>query len=177
MPLALLNADHVGEQGFEPQRVNNALMYISGLGGSEDVLTLSLNSFPIPKRTIGILEVGYLNDKRKFAGNPVYDDLSVIFKDYVDAETARLLWKWNYLVHNPENGKTGLARSYKKQGWVHLLSPEGSIERIYDLVGIWPSGFDGGDADMMGEDTMNITVTITIDKAIPSTGLRPSDVA
>ena len=138
-----------------------------------DVLVLSLSTFPIPKRTIGIIEIGFLNEKRKFAGNPTYDDLSVVYKDYVDRETARVLWNWHYQVHNPENGKTGLARGYKKSGWVSLFDPSGGQERQYDLIGIWPSAMDPGDIDMAGEDTVNITVTLTIDKTIPKLGLNP----
>ena len=190
MTLATLNANHIGGVGggFEPQRVNNALMYIAGLDGAaaaqtsvglaaeiprEDVLVLSLSTFPIPKRTLGIIEIGYLNEKRKFAGNPTYDDLSVVYKDYVDQATAKILWTWHYQVHNPETGKTGLAASYKKSGWVSLFDPSGGSERQYKLVGIWPSAMDPGDIDMAGEDSINITVTLTIDKTIPSTGLNP----
>jgi hypothetical protein len=187
MPLDNLTAEHIGQQGavtkFEPQRSNNALLHIAGLQNvaaqqgmtmdSTDVLTLSLSSFPLPKRSVGIIEVGYLNEKRKFAGNPTYDDLSVVFKDYVDAGTAKILWAWNFAVHNPTNGKTGLKRNYGKNGWVQMFAPDGSMERQYDLFGIWPSSFDPGDIDMMGEEALNITVTLTIDKTIPSLGLLP----
>ena len=190
MTLATLHANHIGGVGggFEPQRVNNALMYIAGLDGAaasatpagqasevprENDLVLSLSTFPIPKRTMGIIEIGYLNEKRKFAGNPTYDDLSVVYKDYVDRKTAKLLWIWNYQVHNPETGKTGLASVYKKNGWVSLFDPSGGTERQYKLIGVWPSAFDPGDIDMTGEDSINITVTLTIDKTIPSNGLNP----
>jgi len=186
MPLDTLHANHIGGAGdsrFELQRVNNALLYIAGLDsgsaeggqpGSEDVLVLSLSSFPLPKRSIGIIETGWLNEKRKFAGNPTYDDLSVVYRDYVEAGVAKVLWKWNYQVHDPETGKTGLAKNYKKAGWMSLFAPDGSIERQYNIFGAWPSTFDPGDADMMGEDGMNITMTITIDKAIPSRGINPN---
>jgi len=182
MPLNTLHADHIGGANgkFEPQRINNALLRIVGLdggnsAGGENALELALSSFPIPKRTMGIIEIGYLNEKRKFAGIPTYDDLSVIYKDYIDAATARVLWKWNYQVHNPETGKTGLARAYKKSGSVTLFAPDGSgeFDRMMDVIGAWPSGFDPGDADLAGEDSVNITLTLTIDKVIPRKGLNP----
>lgn len=182
MPLSTLYADHIGHANgnFEPQRINNALLRIVGLdsggaSGKEDDLVLALASFPIPKRTMGIVEIGYLNEKRKFAGIPTYDDLSVIYKDYVDKDIAQILWEWNYQVHNPETGRTGLARKYKKSGSVTLYGPngDGEFDRVYNLIGIWPSGFDPGDADLQGEDSINITMTLTIDKVIPSTRLKP----
>jgi len=186
MALENLFANHIGARGgnHEPQRQNNALLYITGLnsavqgggqgsGGQDDVLLLSLRTFPVPKRQVGIVEIGYLNEKRKFAGNPTYDDLSVVYQDYVDRQVHSVLWKWNYLVHNPENGQTGLARDYKMAGWVSLFSPEGTIERRLDLVGIWPNSYDPGDIDMDGEDALRVTMGLVIDKVIPRDGLRP----
>jgi len=164
-----LVADHVGAQHWEPQRVNNALLHISDLEGDDD-LVLALMSFPLPKRTMGIIEVGYVNERRKFAGLPTFDDLSVVYKDYVDKNTADFLWKWANMVYDPKTGVIGLASTYKKNGWVELFAPNGEHIRNYDIQGVWPSGFDPGDIDLTGEDTLNITMTLTIDKAYPSTG-------
>jgi len=169
MAIELLKADHVGAARWEPQRVNNALLHISELDGDDD-LVLALSSFPIPKVTNGVIEVGYLNEKRKFAGLPTFDDMSVVYKDYVDKNTANILQKWRYQVYDPRTGKIGLKSVYARSGYVQLFAPDGSAERQYDIEGIWPSGFDPGDADLQGEDTMNITVTLTIDKAYPSAG-------
>lgn len=173
MPLDTLNADHIGQVGggFEPQRQNNILMFVTGLAGNEnDVITLSLTSFPIPKSNLGIIEVRYLNQIRKFAGTPTYDDLSVVFNDYVDQNTHKVLADWFYLAHNPIDGKTQFARDYKKNGRVVLYGPEGTGDREWEIQGAWISTFDPGDADMEGEDRTRITCTITIDRAI----FRPS---
>lgn len=176
MPLDTLSADHIGQVGggFEPQRANNALLYIAGLAGNEnDVITLSLTSFPVPKSNIGIIEVRYLNQIRKFAGTPTYDDLSVVFNDYVDQNTKLVIANWFYLAHNPRNGKTSFASQYKKNGRVVLYAPDGSGDREWECQGMWISTFDPGDIDMEGEDRVRLTCTITIDKAI----YVPADVA
>lgn len=166
-----LVADHVGSQNWEPQRVNNAVLHFSDLPGDED-LVLALSSFPLPKKTHGIIEVGYVNEKRKFAGLPTFDDLSVIYKDYVDKNTANILLKWDRLVYNPKTGRMGLKAEYAKDGWAELFAPNGEFIRRYDLIGCWPSGIDPGDIDLAGEDTLNITLTLTIDKAYPSDGFN-----
>ena len=168
MPIKLV-ADHVGSLGWEPQRANNALLHFSDLPG-DDELVLALASFPLPKVTNGIVEIGHLNEKRKFAGLPTYDDLSVLYKDYVPKGTAAILHAWRRLVYDPETGKIGLKAQYAKNGYAELFAPNGEYVRQYDLIGCWPSGFDPGDADLAGEDTINITVTLTIDKAIPVGG-------
>jgi hypothetical protein len=168
MPISLV-ADHVGSQGWEPQRVNNAVLHFADLPGDEE-LSLSLASFPLPKVTNGIVEIGHVNEKRKFAGLPTFDDLSVLYKDYVPVNTSSILHAWRKLVYDPETGKIGLKWEYAKNGWAELYAPNGEFIRQYDLIGCWPSGFDPGDVDLAGEDTINITLTLTIDKAIPVAG-------
>jgi len=164
-----LMADHVGKANWEPQRVNNALLHVADLDGDDD-LVLSLLSFPLPKRTVGTIEIGYVNEKRKFAGLPTFDDLSVVYKDYVDRNLLNILWKWAMLVYNPKTGAIGLATQYKKNGWVEMFAPNGQFIRRYDIIGLWPSAMDPGDIDLMGEDSLNVTVTFTIDKAYPGDG-------
>ena len=169
MPLDTLNADHIGQVGggFEPQRQNNILLYVTGLAGNEnDVITLSFTSGPLPKANIGIIEVRYLNQIRKFAGTPTFDDLPMVFNDYVDQETATVIANWFYLSHNPVSGKTDLAANYKRNGRMVKYGPNGEFDREWEIQGMWVSNFDPGDADMEGEDRVRITASLTIDKAI-----------
>lgn len=183
MALDFMHANHLGGggagAGFEPQRVNNGELIITGLdglgGGRDDVLRLSVASFPLPKVATGVLEVGYLNERRKFAGNTMYDDLSVVFKDHVDRDTAAILWKWRQIVHDPVTGKTGLAANYKKLAYIRLYAPNGTRERSYRLEGVWVSQMDPGEIDYLGEDTVNIQCTLTIDKFYPEfADIKPS---
>lgn len=169
MPLNALHANHIGAVGggFELQRANNALLYIVNLdGNANNVITLSLASFPLPKESSGIIEVNFLNEKRKFAGMVTYDDLTIVFNDYVDKETARLLYNWRYLVKNPVDGKIGNKSAYAKAGRMVKYGPDGGSDREYELQGIWPSALDGGEADFASEDGIKVNMTLTIDKAI-----------
>jgi len=168
MPIQLV-ADHVGSLHWEPQRINNALLHIADLEGDED-LVLALQSFPLPKQTSNIVEIGYVNEKRKFAGVPTFDDLSVIYRDYVDKNVAQMLWRWRKLVYDPQTGRIGLKSQYAKNGWVEMFAPNGDFIRRYEMIGCWPSGMDPGDIDLAGDDAIQITMTLTIDKAFPSDG-------
>lgn len=171
MPLDSLTAQHIGGQApgeFEAQRQNNGLLYIVGLEGNTDnVITLGLSSFPIPKISQGIIEVRWLNEARKFPGNVTFDDLSIVIRDYVDRNMAGILLRWRKLCYDHETGKIGRAADLKKQARIVLFSPTGDMEREYELQGVWPSTFDGGEIDMAGEDVVNITLTLTYDKFIP----------
>lgn len=170
MPLNALHANHIGAVGggFELQRPNNGLLYIVNLdGNSNNLITLSLASFPLPKETSNIIEVPFLNEKRKFAGMVTYDDLTVIFNDYVDQQTARLLYQWRYLVKDPVSGKIGNKAAYAKAGRMVKYGPDGQSDREYELQGIWPSALDGGEIDFANDgDGLKINMTLSIDKAI-----------
>jgi len=169
MPLDTLHANHIGAVGggFELQRANNVLLYVVGLeGNSNDLLTLSLASFPLPKLSSGIIEVPYLNEKRKFAGQITYDDIAIVFNDYVDKDTSALVHQWRYLVQSPVDGKVGFKGTYAKQGRMVCYGPDGSTEREYELHGMWPSALDAGEADFASEDGVKINLTLSIDKVI-----------
>lgn len=171
MVLDQLTAQHIGGQApgeFELQRQNNGLLHIVGLEGNNDnVITLGLQSFPIPKVSSGIIEVDYLNEKRKFPGKATFDDLSIVIRDYVDRDMAGILLRWRQLAYNHTDGKIGRAANLKKQARITLYSPTGDLPREYELQGVWPSSFDGGEIDMSADDGVNITLVLTYDKFFP----------
>jgi len=170
-----MNGDHIAQQegSYEPQRQSNILLFVQP--DESDLMTLSLQSFPIPTFESSILTTEYLNEQRKFAGRATYSDMEVVFKDFVDNAVAQLLWKWRYKVADPETGKIGLARNYKKKGFIWMYSPEGSIVRKYDLFGIWPASINHGEADMSGDDSQKITVNFAIDRVVPRDGFNPGN--
>lgn len=182
MAISDLSAAHISAQAgaFEPQRGNNALLRIYGLlddapgPKGESVLTLSLQSFPLPSVTVEPQEVFWVNEKRKVAGMVNFEDLEVIYKDFVDAGTAQILKKWHEQVYNPANGKIGLARDYKKTGLIEMFAPDGSYSRYYSVQGMWPSMYNPGTVDMTSGEPVLITVTLVIDKAYAAKVPGPS---
>ena len=161
MPMNM-TADALGDH--DPLRVNNALLEITGVGNVGE-LKLALETFPIPKRALGIIEMGHLNEKRKYAGNPVFEDLSVVYKDLVTLEVKKALDDWWKQHYNATTGAIGYAKNYKKDGRVLQYGPDGRGSQEWRLKGVWISNFDPGDAEQMGEDFFRITLTLTIDKA------------
>ena len=163
-----MNANRIANANgsFEPQRTNNAILTIDQIQDS-DILQLALNTFPIPKQSNEIVEIGYMNETRKVAGKAIYEDLTVLYQDYVDKQIASILWNWRYQVYNPITGKIGLAKDYKKSGKVKLVDPSGDNPRDYKIVGMWISNMNPGEIDHTASDTVKIECTITIDKAYP----------
>lgn len=164
-----LTASHLVSQmgAFEEQRANNALLRIFDLPGgptSQATVTLSLQSFPLPKVNVEANETHYLNERRKFAGAVTFDDIELVCKDFVDVMTAHILKTWHEKVYNPATGAIGLARDYKKMAQVELFAPNGTMSRFYSLTGVWPKTFNPGDIDMTSSAPLRITMTLAVDK-------------
>lgn len=179
MPIDDMSANFLAAQegAFEPQRQNNALLRIWGID-AEDVVTLSVETFPLPKTALTPIELNYMNERRKVAGPANVEDMEVTFKDFVDVNTHAALMQWYLDTYDPLTGRVGLARNYKKKGEAVMYGPNGGFDRSFELIGLWISNFDPGDIDMTGEDKKLINLTLSIDKCIPREGLslRPSSI-
>lgn len=169
MPLNDMTADALN--AYEPQRSNNALLYITGVPNIQ-IIELSIQQFNVPKRTMGKIELAYLNEKRKYAGVPEYDDLTCSFKDLVNADTAAAIYAWTQLVHDDIKGTTGLKTKYAKDGYIRFFGPDGDAQwdRDWDLFGIWPMSMDPSDIDMTSDQQVLLSVQFSVDKAIPGQG-------
>lgn len=157
---------------YEPQRQDSALLYVTGIGngGVDNVFTTSLKSFPLPKLTLAPQQVGYLHEKRNYAGNPEFESFNVAFQDYVDLATMQTLMSWFYQVYDPRTGIKGLKRNYAKPGFVKMFAPDGSYERQWNIYGMWPSAIDPGEVEMGAEELISIQGTFIIDKAVAADG-------
>lgn len=168
--MSRMTSAHIAPQGggFEPQRTNNFEIQLYGVPG-QDLIVLSTASFAQAASKNQAITLGYLNDNTKVAGAASHDDASLTVRDFVDAQTYASLMAWRKLVYDPDNGNIGFASSYKKQGHVILLAPDGSVERKFKLVGVWPTEVKGGQLQMSeggGGGVHMVTVNLSIDKII-----------
>ena len=160
-------ADHIAAGGaaggYEPQRKNNFMVYLTPPGGDSDPIEMALMSFPLHKETTGVIKIPYVNSERKVAGKTEYAAKELKVRDYVDQQTAQEVRAWRRKVWDPKTGKVGLAKDYKVDGRVVLYAPDGSAERTWSLHGVWPSSFDMGSGDMSSADPVEITCTLEVD--------------
>ena len=85
----------------------------------------------------------------------------------VDQPVFSSLLEWKTMVHDPASGNTGLAATYKKQGELILIGPDGSGERHYRMYGLWPSNVKGEQVSNMDSNVFKVNATLQCDKAIP----------
>jgi hypothetical protein len=175
--------------GFEPQRTNNWLVQISGgnnIGLASPDFYLALKSFPFPVEQNPVKRIRWNNESRTYAGSlGDFADLSMQVHDYLDRDTAMILYQWRRKIWNPENLTIGLARNYKLAGMLYLCPPNAiSLDdmqnkaRTWYLQGIWPISIDMGTFDMDGDgENVMINCSLAIDRAYPADSNHKSNPA
>lgn len=160
------SADHIAAEGgtFEPQRQNNFTLEIPLSGSDKDYISMGLHGFTIPQQTNEVVEVEFQNETRKVAGKATVEEGSLVLKDFVDVDTRGAILRWRKQVYDPDTGQVGLAKDYKKVGYVILEGPDGSGQRIATLIGCWPSAEPSTDLNMEGSDKILLEIPIQIDK-------------
>lgn len=171
---------------YEIQRTNNFEIIISDIDGilkagstsssyanAQEVIRMSVISFPIPHFNQNIIEVNRGNTKLKYAGVPTFGDGQLVCYDYIGAETAGVLEAWQNLSYNVQTEKVGHASDYKKDCTVIEYSPDYQPVRSWKLHGCWVSALQEDTLDNTTNNAMRVTATITYDRAeIDMSGLE-----
>jgi len=185
----VLSGEHSASYRYEPQRKNNGLLFapIPELKATLTVppaipycLSLALRSFEMPKDENEVFELGWFNQKVKFAGQHRTDDISVTFIDYIDAPIMQILESWRASVYNPALGAVGWAAGasnrsgigfealggYKHDVYILTFSPNVKMAytKVYRLTGAFPIRLDRGDVDYGDDEPTEITMTLSYDE-------------
>jgi hypothetical protein len=162
----ILGADALSAtRNYEVQRNNNFQVSFAGIEGAE-TLTLAVDSFALPTIANEPIELSHGNSKVKVAGGATFEGGDLVVKDFIIADTEKIVENWRKQVYNAETDAIGWAADYKKQGLVSEFSPDGTVERSWTLKGCWPSSVAYGEFSNDGADKKTITVTIAFDKAV-----------
>ena len=160
---------------YEVQRTNwfyvTIALKIPGVVDND--ITLAVESITLPSVTNDPIELAYGNSKVKVAGQATFDDVSLVVKDFIEADIELALSKWRKQVYDPQTDLMGWAATYKKNASVTQYGPDGTKLRKWILEGVWPSNLDLGELNYDGGDKKIITMALAVDKAYiaPRTGL------
>lgn len=172
--MAFLSAQHLGPAKgfFEIQKTFNWGLEIALDDAGDQVLIMQgLESFELPKESNDEIVADYANERRYYAGKAEFQPIPLVLKDMVDMGVASAIIKWRRQVYNAETGSIGLARDYKKNADLTVISSDQRTTRIWKLLGIWPQSVDYGRLDMTASEKVLITVTLRYDRAIPGQNL------
>lgn len=172
--MPIVSADHLvkgGDSGgFEPQRQNHfTFEIVLNDKQQQELVSLAVDSAFEPQEENEAGELHFWNEKRFFAGkfNWANSPSPLNLKDFVDQPVRDAILEWRRLVHDPETGRGGLARDYKKEAKVKLYAPDGSLERSWTLKGVWPQAvsWNSDGLDYSAGEYVKIEVTLQYDTA------------
>lgn len=171
MPITL-GASHLTTETWELQRTNNFEISIAGLdsiagAGSARLITLAVESGFLPSEQSNVENLNYGNTLVKVAGTVTYSNGQLVVKDAIQEDIENIIRLWRKSVYDPDTDAVGLAFNYKKDARVIQYAPDGTMERTWKLLGVWPSAVDYGQLDYTSSGAKKtISITLEYDKAI-----------
>ena len=124
---------------------------------------LYVASVTAPSLTWEVTEVDYFATKRKLASKGNVAEMTVVIRDYVDADVHNQVKGWFEAVGNLKEGTINPPSAYKSDATLEFCDSSGAAVAAWKLEGCWPSSAEFGDLDYSGTDLRQINVTITVD--------------
>lgn len=165
MAIDRLGASHLASQGYEVQRTNNFEIQIDNVSNSE-ALRLSVVSGFLPSESNEVITLSYGNTKVTVAGVTNFNNNgSLVVRDLVQEDIEKMIDEWRSTVARKDNDAIGFAYDYKKTAKVTQSAPDGTLLRVWDLEGVWPSAVDYGSISYESAGVKTISITLQYDKA------------
>lgn len=172
-------------QDWEPQRVNNFEVVITGLSelqladgttkvfppNAAERIMLSVDSFAAPKIDIGQITTHYANNSIKWAGKPEFPNSDLVINDYIGIETEKILAAWFRCAYDFKTETIGYATNYKKTAYLIEYAPNGTRARTWRLDGCWLASMHLGDWNQQGNEQRKLNATLVYDRVIPDESL------
>ena len=168
-------ADHFKDNvNYEIQRQNHFEISIDlqrlALGPSntyQEHIRLCCTKASIPNLSIQPVDLKHGNETIHVAGAPSFERSSVSVYDTIGSDMANMLQLWFWRIFNPNTHLMGLVSSYKTDAQLYLYSPDASVIRCWDLIGVFPTSLNFGDMNADGNgQVQQITMDLSVDRSI-----------
>lgn len=135
---------------------------------ADECFRLAVKSAFLPSHEVGTEEIKHGNETVKVATSYSVNGGDIVCRDAIAADIERLLWGWfNQVVNVESTMLMGLVVDYKKNLSLVQYSPDGSIARSWECLGCFPTSFSSDGLDMDSANLKSITMTISVDLAVP----------
>jgi hypothetical protein len=165
-----------------PYNTNNGVIgtaqLSNGASDAAESLSIDLLSASRPNLNMNMSEVSRMNEKWKFASNPTWEPISVVFYDFDSGQgsATQIIWRWMQTIYDVLNGTMGYAATYKVDASLILLGPgqtsasnasSTNIEIIeaWDLFGCFPNNMVTGELSYESTEALRVTCEIQYDYA------------
>ena len=156
---------HLASQGFEVQRTNNFEIQIDNVTKVRPLILAVVSGF-LPNESNEVISLNYGNTTITVAGKANANGSgSLVVRDLVQEDIEQVIDEWRKTVYNKETDAIGFAADYKKPAYVTQYAPDGTLLRVWNLEGVWPSAVDYGQVSYESPGVKTINITLQYDKA------------
>lgn len=146
---------------FEPKLSQRFVMEIDGIP------SYIIKVANRPTYTAEIVEIDYINVKRKLKGKSNWDDVEFTLYDPIEPSGAQAVNEWILQSHDSMTGRDAYGPIYKKDINFFALDPTGAKIEQWTLKGAFITNSTFGEFDWSNTtDPANITITVAYDYAI-----------
>lgn len=134
-----------------------ANLYKVQIDGLDQKLEFTCKAAQIPGKTVNPIEVKYLSNTIKVAGDVTFEDWTVTVMNDEDYLIRRQLDEWQELIKaNADATGSGQLSDYFRTGTVIQLNRDGSenSDAKYKFVNMWPTSVDPMDLGFENADTI-----------------------
>lgn len=160
-----LGASHLASEGYEVQRTNNFEIQIDNVSKVRPLILAVVSGF-LPNESNEVISLNYGNTTITVAGKANANGSgSLVVRDLVQQDIEKVIDEWRATVYNKDTDGIGFAADYKKPAYVTQYAPDGSLLRVWELEGVWPSAVDYGQVSYDSPGVKTINITLQYDKA------------
>jgi len=129
-------------------------LYKMEIAGISDKLRFMCKATQLPGKTIGEIEVPFLNMKHHVAGDVVFEPLSITVLMDTDLVIRTAMESWMEEIKNNDAMFGATPTEYERTGNIILLDQQGDDLINYELVGLWPINLSPVELSYESTDTI-----------------------
>lgn len=161
---------------YEIARSNNFELLITGIDtlvkpGTLDTimkdnaqtLRLSLASCTVPSFTQNAITVQRGNGTVKYAGKPTFNNLNMVFNEYLGVDTLGILQAMQQKQYDVKTQSVGRAVDYKRDCYLIQYSPDWEIVKKWKLYNGWFTSISPSDFSNDSDDKKTVSATFEYD--------------
>lgn len=150
---------------YEPLKNNRFLVrFPSDLGIQE----WWVESVGRPSYQVNKTDIAFLNTKTSVAGQYIWNDISVKFRDPIGPSASQAIMEWVRLCSESVTGRQGYAVAYKRDLVIEMLDPTGVAVSQWICKNCWLTNVNGGALSYTDDSLSTWDCTVAIDYAILS---------
>ena len=122
-----------------------------------------------PNVDVDEITIPHGNEQVYVAGRARWGAGAISIRDYIDRDLQAVCATWFSQVYggvlDPTDGSIGQPKRYKKEADIVMFAPDGTSERSWHLIGLWPQSWAPGDLSQDSSDQVVINMNLRYDKA------------